>query len=234
MIIAVASGKGGTGKTTVATNLAVSLNNVQLIDCDVEEPNCNVFMKMKMKKIDEVKVKIPKVDIHKCDFCGKCSEFCQYNALAVLQGNVMVFPDLCHSCGGCKLVCTKNAITEIERVIGRIDKGNGSIDFYQGIIEIGEPRATPVIKALKSRIDKKKIVILDAPPGTSCPLIETIKGVDFVLLVTEPTPFGLYDLKITVDVVRRVGIKCGVLLNRYLELYNRIRELIEDETAYDN
>ncbi len=215
MIISVASGKGGTGKTTVATNIALSIGNVQFFDCDVEEPNANIFLHATIKERENVSVIIPEIDKEKCDYCGKCSEFCAYNALAVVRSNVLVFPELCHSCGGCELVCPKDAITWRERVIGKIEHGQTKgIDFYHGLLNVGEAQAIPVIKALKRKIDKKMNVIIDVPPGTSCPVIESISGSDYCVLVTEPTPFGLHDLKLAVEVVRHMHIPFGVVINR--------------------
>lgn len=227
MIISIASGKGGTGKTTIATNLALSLENVQLLDCDVEEPDSHLFLDIKLEKLEDVCINIPVIDKEKCNFCGDCAKFCQYNALAVVSSNVLLFPELCHGCGGCTLVCTKVAISEEPRVIGVIEGGKNQnpigktanensnhIEFYQGRLNIGEPMATPVIKSLKQRIKKRKNAILDAPPGTSCPVIETIQDTDYCILVTEPTPFGLYDLKLAVDVVRGMKIPFGVIINR--------------------
>ncbi|MEA3457699.1 MAG: ATP-binding protein [Candidatus Thermoplasmatota archaeon] len=215
MIISVASGKGGTGKTTVATNLALSLGKAQFIDCDVEEPNANVFLKAKLNEHEDVTVEIPEIDKEKCDYCGKCSEFCAYNALAVVPSDVLVFPELCHSCGGCELVCPQNAISWKRRSVGKVEHGvvNG-IDFFHGLLNVGEIQAIPVIKALKKKIDNKKNVILDAPPGTSCPVIETINVSDYCILVTEPTPFGLHDLKLAVEVVRHLNVPFGVIINR--------------------
>jgi MinD superfamily P-loop ATPase len=215
VIISVASGKGGTGKTTVATNLALSLEKAQFIDCDVEEPNANIFFKAEIKEQEDVKVEIPKVDAEKCDYCGKCSEFCAYNALAVVPSKVLVFPELCHSCRGCGLVCPQNAINWKEKPVGKIEHGvTNGVDFYHGLLNVGEIQAIPVIKALKKKIDKDKNVILDAPPGTSCPVIETVGCSDYCILVTEPTPFGLHDLKLAVDVVRHLDVPFGVIINR--------------------
>jgi MinD superfamily P-loop ATPase len=215
MMISVASGKGGTGKTTVATNLALSLKKSQFIDCDVEEPNANIFLKAKIKKSRDVTVSIPEIDKKKCDYCGKCSDFCAYNAIAVVPENVLVFHELCHSCKGCKLVCPKDAINWNFRVVGKVEYGRtNKIDFFHGILNIGEMQSIPVIKQLKRNIDKKKNVIIDVPPGTSCPVIESIKGSDFCILVTEPTPFGLYDLKLAVNVVKHMNIPFGVVINR--------------------
>ena len=215
MIISVASGKGGTGKTTVATNLALSLKNVQFFDCDVEEPDSNIFINAEISDSKEVNVMIPEIDKEKCNFCGKCSEFCRYNALAVVKSNALVFPELCHSCGGCELVCPTKAIRFNHRSIGKIEYGKkDGIEFYQGILNIGEIQAIPVLKELKKYIDKEKNVILDAPPGTACPFVETVEGTDYCILVTEPTPFGLNDLKLAVDTARLIGVPFGVIINR--------------------
>jgi len=215
MIISVASGKGGTGKTTVATNLALSIENVQFIDCDVEEPNANVFFNAEINEKEDVTVEIPKIDKEKCNYCGKCSEFCAYNALAVVPSDVLVFPELCHSCGGCELVCPQDAVNWKKKSVGRIEHGaaNG-VDFYHGLLNVGEIQAIPVIKALKKKVDKDKNVILDAPPGTSCPVIESVGCSDYCILVAEPTPFGLHDLKLMVEVVRHLYIPFGVIINR--------------------
>ena len=215
MKIAVASGKGGTGKTTVATNLALSLGEAQFFDCDVEEPNANIFIKAKIKESKKVTVTIPEIDKTKCNYCGKCSEFCAYNALAVVKSNVLVFPELCHSCGGCELICPKDAINWRECVIGKVEHGHvNGIDFYHGLLNVGEMQAIPVIKALKKKVDKKRTVFIDVPPGTSCPVIESISGSDYCILVTEPTPFGLLDLKLAVEVVKHLYIPFGVIINR--------------------
>lgn len=215
MKIAIASGKGGTGKTTVATNLALSLGNAQLLDCDVEEPDSHLFLNMELEKVEEVHIPIPRIDKNTCTFCGKCSEFCQYNAIAVVPDDILFFPELCHGCGGCALVCPEDAITEEKRAIGIIERGiNNGLEFFHGKLNIGEPMATPLVGAVKKKIDSKKIAIIDSPPGTSCPVIESIKDTDYCILVTEPTPFGLYDLKLAVEVVRALKISFGVLINQ--------------------
>ena len=214
MIIAVASGKGGTGKTTIAVNLALSLENVQYLDCDVEEPNGAIFLKPSIDKRISVAIPVPEFDEAKCTHCKKCVEACAYNAIVLLGQKVLLFPQLCHGCGGCRLICPENAITEHPRQIGLIEQGPaGSIDFIQGLLNVGEPMATPIIKQERKLIDKERIVILDAPPGTSCPVIETVRNSDYCILVTEPTPFGLNDLQLAVDTMREMKVPFGVVIN---------------------
>ena len=215
MVISVASGKGGTGKTTVAVNLALSLNNVQLLDCDVEEPNCHIFIKPVFKSKSKVFIPIPVVDQTKCDGCGRCQEVCIYNAVAIVGKKVLIFPELCHGCGSCTYFCPHDAIKEENEEIGVVEVGKkNGIQFIHGKLHIGKMMAPPVIRAVKKHINKKKTVIIDAPPGTSCPVITAIKDTDFVILVTEPTPFGLNDLMLAVEVVRKLKIPFGVIVNR--------------------
>ncbi len=215
MRIAVASGKGGTGKTTVAVNLALSLDNVQLIDCDVENPNGHLFLGKELEEAESVNLTVPLIDKGKCTNCGKCAEFCRYNALVTFKQDTLFFPEMCHGCGGCTLVCPEEAIAEVPRPIGRIYHADvGGMDFWSGLLNIGEPMATPVIKRLKSHIDASRTVIMDSPPGTACPVIETMSDADYVILVTEPTPFGLHDLKLAIEVARLMGLRFGVIVNR--------------------
>jgi MinD superfamily P-loop ATPase len=212
--IAIASGKGGTGKTSLAVNMALSIGRTQILDCDVEEPNVHILLKPKIEKTSPVELMIPHILEKRCDYCGDCARFCQYNALFVVGETAMVFPELCHSCGGCSIVCPKDAIVEKPRQIGKIVKGSaGEINLVYGEINIGEPLAVPVISAVKKHMIRDRTVILDAPPGTACPIVETVYGSDFCLLVTEPTPFGLHDLEIAVNVVRQLGIPIGIVVN---------------------
>lgn len=214
MKIAVASGKGGTGKTSVAVNLALSLGKVQVLDCDVEEPNVHILLRPKVEETFPVELLVPKILEERCDYCGECAKFCQFNALFVAGETAMVFPELCHSCGGCSIVCPRDAIVEEPRQIGRILKGRaGEIDLVYGEINVGEALAVPIIAAVKNHSDEKRMVILDSSPGSACPLVETVHGVDFCLLVTEPTPFGLHDLKIAVEVTQLLSIPMGVVVN---------------------
>jgi MinD superfamily P-loop ATPase len=215
LIIAVASGKGGTGKTSVAVNMALSIGNVQFLDCDVEEPNAHLLLHPDIRKTEPVYILVPLVNEELCDYCGECSKFCQYNAIFASSEKILVFPELCHSCGGCALVCPKKAISEEKHRIGTLKFGSvGDLTLVYGELGIGEPMAVPVIKEVKRQIEKGKSVVLDSPPGTSCPVIETVRESDFCVLVTEPTPFGLHDLKITVQVLRDMGITFGVVINR--------------------
>lgn len=216
MIISVASGKGGTGKTTIATSLAEVLGpEAQLLDCDVEEPNCHILMKPELGACESVSIPVPVVDMGKCNLCGKCGEICRFSSIVVIGDQVLTFPEMCHGCGGCALLCPAGAITEGSRELGVIETGwAGPVEFVQGRLRIGEAMSPPLIRAVKEKINRSKVAVLDAPPGTSCPVINTVSGSDFILMVTEPTPFGLHDLRIAVEAVFGLGIPLGVLLNR--------------------
>jgi MinD superfamily P-loop ATPase len=215
MILTIASGKGGTGKTSVAVNLALSLRNVQLLDCDVEEPNAHLFLQPKMGEPEPVYTTVPKINEELCSHCGECSKFCQFNALFTTKEKVLVFAELCHSCGGCTIVCPTNAITQENHKIGTINFGSANdLRLVYGELGVGKPMAVPVIKAVKKQIDKDANVIVDSPPGTSCSFVEAVKGSDFCVLVSEPTPFGLHDLKIAVEVLKKMKVPFGVVINR--------------------
>ena len=218
MIIAVASGKGGTGKTTVAVNLALSLPNVQVLDCDVEEPNSHIFLNPVNEVIKPAYTLVPAVNYDLCDYCGKCAAACEYNALVVVpQKEVMVFSELCHGCGLCSLVCPQDAISEKTREIGVIKTGkssDGSVDLVYGVLNIGEVMATPLIDQVKAELNPEKTVIIDVSPGTACPVIAAVQGSDYCVLVTEPTPFGLYDLRLAIGVLRVLKIPFGVVINK--------------------
>lgn len=233
MLISIASGKGGTGKTLVATSLTLSLKDkhrVQLLDCDVEEPNDHVFLKPAITGNEPVFIPVPKVDEARCTRCGKCAEVCAYNAIAVLGEHVLTFPQLCHGCGACSYLCPEKAISEEKREMGVVEWGwVDGVDFVQGKLTVGEAMAPPVIRRVKEHCDGDGIAITDIPPGTSCPVVEAIEGSDFCLLVTEPTPFGLNDLVLAVGTVRQLGMPCGVVLNRAGVGDNKVEDYCRQE-----
>ncbi len=223
MKLAIASGKGGTGKTTVAVSLALTAQDVrsggvQYLDCDVEEPNGHIFLRPEINSSREFTLEIPEVNEDKCTYCGKCREICRFNAITVLGKTIMAFPDLCHSCGGCFLVCPEDAIESGSRTLGVVETGSsGGVGFVHGRLRVGEAMAPPLIGAVKAEAANAgpdSLVILDAPPGTSCPVIETVKDADYTILVTEPTPFGLNDLQLAVGMLRKLDRPFGVIINR--------------------
>ena len=216
MIITIASGKGGTGKTTVATNLAVSLaDKVQLLDCDVEEPNVHIFLRTEPVSKEIVRTMVPDVDSSLCTQCGECEKICQFSAIALIGETIMTFPEMCHSCKGCLMVCPEGAIRESSRELGEILIENSEgVELVYGRLRVGEAMSPPLIEKVKDHINKEMITIIDAPPGTSCPVIAALKRSDFVLLVTEPTPFGLNDLALAVEAVRTMELPFGIVINR--------------------
>lgn len=218
MKLAVASGKGGTGKSMVAANLAFTLactGQVTLVDCDVEEPNLHLFFSAQAS-MREITMPVPVIDEIACQHCGKCGEFCQYGALTVLPNRILFFPELCHSCGGCMLVCPNDAIHEEPKRIGTLSVSNPKqgLKLISGTLDTGSPHAVPVIREAKKQAAHDPCVILDTAPGTSCPVVEALDGCDACILVTESTPFGLHDLQLAVDVAARLGIPAGVVINR--------------------
>ena len=219
MKIAIASGKGGTGKTTIATNLACSIarmgETVQYLDCDVEEPNGHIFLKPDVEETQNVTIGVPEVDAELCNGCGKCGQLCQYSAIICLKDTVMTFEQLCHSCGGCMAICPQTAIKEKQRKIGIAEFGRADGIYYgAGKLDIGAIQSPALIRHVKQKSMNNGTVVVDVPPGTSCPVIEGVKGADFVLLVTEPTPFGLNDLELAVEMVRALGLAFAVAINR--------------------
>lgn len=218
--IAIASGKGGTGKTLLATNLAWTLSEmgekVHYIDCDVEEPNGHLFLKPKNNQEEVIHLLSPAgVDDDRCIKCGKCAEVCHYNAIAIVKDKVLFFKELCHLCGACQIVCPVDAIIEKERNIGTLRHGiSGNIDFHDGLLATAEGGMSPrLIRKLKTSIGEG-INILDSSPGTACPVVETIKDADLCVLVTDPTPFGLHDLKLAVAMARSLGKEPAIVVNR--------------------
>jgi MinD superfamily P-loop ATPase len=218
MKIAITSGKGGTGKTTVAVNLAKIMSSrrpTQYVDCDVEEPNGHLFLNPSISDTHEVGVPVPQIDVGTCLLCGECKDVCHFSALAVLSDKVLVFPEMCHGCGACSMICPQGALTEKDRIIGKVEQGwAGEISYLSGLLNIGEAMSPPLIKAVKKFVDEDATCVIDTPPGTSCPVVTSLKGADIVGLVAEPTAFGLNDLMLAVKLVRSLKIPAGVIINQ--------------------
>jgi MinD superfamily P-loop ATPase len=234
MRLAIASGKGGTGKTTLAVCLARALGErrerVTYVDCDVEEPNGHIFLKPKFEGRVPVELLVPSDLAEGCSGCGRCAEFCEFNAIVNVRDTVLVFPDLCHGCGGCVLVCPEGALREIAHEVGVVERGRADgIDVVRGTLTVGKPLAVPVIRAARAAAPDGGITIIDAPPGTACPAVEAVRGADHVILVTEPTPFGLNDLDLATRTVRELGVEASVVINRCDVGSGAVRDYLRDE-----
>ncbi|MBK8575978.1 MAG: ATP-binding protein [Elusimicrobia bacterium] len=226
MTIAVASGKGGTGKTTVAVSLALTApGTVRLVDCDVEEPNAHLFLNPVIQRTNPVSIPVPEINREECRSCGRCAEACRFGALVLLRGRPHVFPSLCKGCGACSDVCARGAIKETDRTVGVVEEGTaGAVAFVQGRINVGETATPRVIRAAREMTSSARWTIVDSPPGASCAMTAAVRGADMAVLVTEPTPFGLHDLDIAVDSARKLGVPCGIVVNRHTPEDLRIRD----------
>lgn len=233
MNITIASGKGGTGKTTFSTSLSAYLSQhttVALLDCDVEEPDANIFLKVPIERRYNVTVLIPEVDMDACTGCGRCQRACQYNAILLIKSKPLVLPELCHSCGGCYLACSERAIQEIERTVGIVETGaQGNISYAGGILNIGEHMATPLIDEVKKEMYSANFRIIDSPPGSSCPVVHSMEGSDFIILVVESTPFGFHDAAIAYNVAQSLSIPCAVVVNNLIQNYEPLFSFIQKE-----
>lgn len=234
--LAIAAGKGGTGKTLFATSLALVLEQeypgrVQLLDCDVEEPNAHLLLRPVLDRTETVTVPVPQVDLTRCTRCGRCADACRNGALAVIRRAVLTIPELCSGCGVCSYVCPVDAISEVTRDVGVVTSGRTAegLEFHGGCLKVGEAKSTPVGRAVKRRIRDDRLSLLDAPPGTACPMQEAIANVDYCVLVTEPTPFGLSDLRAAVETCRSLGVPTGIVINRWGSGFEGVEEFCEDE-----
>lgn len=227
MILSIASGKGGTGKTTIAVNLARVLGRkARLLDCDVEEPNAQLFINAVLGNPVPVTTPVPAVDEDACTMCGECGDLCRFKAIVIVGTSLLTFPELCHSCGGCWEVCSVGAVSQAQRELGVIEEGtSGELEFAHGRLRVGEAMAPPLVRAVRERMGTREVTIIDAPPGTSCPVIAAMRDTDFVLLVTEPTPFGLHDLCMAMDLAAELEVPAAVIINRS----GPTDALIEDE-----
>ena len=228
MNIGVLSGKGGTGKTTVSTNLSIIMN-ANYIDCDVEEPNGFIFLNPDGIESKEVMVDYPYIDDIKCKICGECVKVCQFNALARVKQDIILFQKLCHSCGACEIACKYSALSYRKRTIGVMEKGkHADISCIRGVLNVGEPTAVPVIRELMNSIHNG-LNIIDCAPGTSCNVVSSLKYIDYAVLVTEPSEFGLHDLKMAVQLVRKFNIPFGVVINKNIPEENKIQNYCDKE-----
>lgn len=244
MLLAIASGKGGTGKTTVAVNLAIVAAragiDVTYVDCDVEAPNGHLFLDPDVSTSEVVTVPVPIVNESLCSSCGECGSICRFKAIVMIKDTVLTFPELCHGCGGCTLVCPEGAITESERRVGKVETGislhgasadgKGRVKVVQGILDVSEAMPTPVIRKIRGMMPGSGLRVIDAPPGASCPVVESVRDVDYVLLVAEPTPFGLNDLAIAVEAFRELGLEMGIVINRVGLGDGRVKDFCENES----
>jgi len=231
MKIAILSGKGGTGKTTLSVNLFSYLNKATLIDTDVEEPNSHLFLKGKLTKEVAVLKKYPQVDDNLCNYCGKCGDFCNFNAIIPAKKKVLVFQDLCHDCGGCSLVCPTNAITYVDKEVGKIfytQVDNNKLFLY-GNLTVGEVSGVKIIETLKEETKNEDLLLIDSPPGTSCSTVAAIDGADYCIICAEPTPFGLSDMRMVVELLRAEKRNFGVVVNKSNLGNNDIYQYLEEE-----
>jgi len=231
VIISIASGKGGTGKTTVATSLASVNPGSVYLDCDVEEPNGHILLHPQFHAEVPTTKSLPEIDYSKCTYCGKCAQVCEFHALINLGSEIFLVEELCHGCGACECLCPEKAITEKSKTIGIVRKGFSewnNIEFYDGVLNIGEASASPVIKDVKKKIQENKLNIIDSPPGTSCSMVEAVRGSDFCLLVTESSPFGLHDLRLAIEVLQILKIPFGVVINKYEESYKELENYLNE------